>query len=141
MAEIEDENVGVLKKAYALWNDDRANELAMSHWMDLIADDVEWRSLADGAPGMEFTASCNCKSDLDKYFGGLAANWELLHYTPSEFIAQGDRVVMIGTCGWKFTATGKIVESAKVDVIRMKDGKVVAFHEFYDTAKAIAATQ
>jgi ketosteroid isomerase-like protein len=121
------------------WNDSRAD--SMGHWLELIADEVEWRSLADGAPGMDFAGCCNCKDEVLSYFEKLGADWEMLHYTVGEFIAQGDRVVMVGTCGWRHRGTGKGIESPKVDVIRMKDGKIVGFHEFYDTAKAIAATQ
>jgi uncharacterized protein len=50
---IEDKNVETLRAAYLLWNDSKAN--SVEHWLDLIHEDVDWRSLADGAHGMEFT--------------------------------------------------------------------------------------
>ena len=62
----------------------------------------------------------------------------MLDYTADEFVAQGDRVVMLGSCEWKHRGTGKTVKTPKADVIRMRDGKIVDFMEFYDTAAAIA---
>ncbi len=134
----EQENVEILKKAYALWNDTRAE--SVQEWISLMADDVEFRSLAGGAPGMEFTRDCRSKSDVERYFAELVRDWQMIHYTVDHFIAQGDRVAVLGSCGWKSLKTGKIVETPKGDFIRLRDGKVIEFFEFYDTAKAAAAS-
>ena len=135
----EQENVRILREAYRLWNDSKADSVA--HWFSLIADDVKWRSIADGAAGMEFTRPCNCKADVQRYFAELGERWEMTHYTVDEFIAQDDRVVMIGSCGWRSRSNGAVLDTPKADVFRMKDGKIVEFYEFYDTAKALAAAQ
>lgn len=132
-----EENVKLLKKGYQLWNDSKAE--SVDYWMNLIADDVKWRSLADGAPGMEFTKVCNCKNDVVQYFQELGSRWEMIHYTVDEFIAQGDRVVMVGSCGWRSRETGREVDTPKVDIIRIRDSKIIEFQELYDTAKALAA--
>jgi ketosteroid isomerase-like protein len=88
---------------------------------------------------MEFTRACRSKEEVQTYFQELGKDWELLSYNADEFIAQGDRVVMLGSCEWKHRATGKIAKSPKADVHRLRDGKVVDFMEFYDTAVALAA--
>ena len=135
----EENNVAILKKAYQYWDDNR--EQAFENWMNLMSEDVKFESIADGAKGMEFTRSCNCKNDVLGYFQELAAEWEMIHYTVNEYIAQGDRIVALGTCGWRHRKTGKEVDTPKADIIRMKDSKIVDFYEFYDTAKAIAGSQ
>jgi len=132
-------NIEVLKEAYQFWNDNK--EKAFENWMDLMADDVKLESIADGAKGLEFSKCCDCKDDVFRYFQVLAEDWEMIHYTVDEFIAQEDRVVVVGTCGWKNKKTNKTVETPKADIIRMKDSKIIEFYEFYDTAKAIAAAQ
>ena len=43
----ESEDLATLKAAYQLWSDSKADSVA--HWLDLVADDVQWRSIADGA--------------------------------------------------------------------------------------------
>ena len=135
----EDENVEILKRAYQLWNDTKASSL--DHWMDLIADDVHWRSISDGNPGMEFSRTCQCKNDIARYFAEVSKDWEMIHYSVDEYIAQGDRVVVLGQCAWKHRKTGRSAESPKADIIRMKDGKIVEFFEFFDTAKAYEAAR
>ena len=134
----EESNVAILKEAYQYWNDNR--EQAFGKWMDLMSDDIKLESIADGAKGMEFTRCCNGKDDVLRYFQELTAEWEMIHYTVKEYIAQRDRVVAIGSCGWRNRKTGKEVDTPKADIIRMKDSKIVDFYEFYDTAKAISAS-
>ena len=135
----EEDNVAILKKAYEYWNENK--EKAFENWMDLMSEDINFRSIADGASGMEFSRPCNCKSDVLRYFQELAGEWEMIHYTVNEYIAQGDRVVAVGHCKWRHRKTGRDVETPKVDIITMKDSKMVDFYELYDTAKAIACSQ
>lgn len=136
----EEKNVQLLRKGYALWNSETGATEGVRYWLNLLADDVRWRSLANGVPGLEFTGRCHSKAEVQGYFEVLGANWELIEYRTDEYIAQGDRVVMLGACKWKSNRTGKLVESPKADVFRFRDGKVVDFMEFYDTAAALAAT-
>jgi hypothetical protein len=46
---------------------------------------------------------------------------------------------MLGSCGWKNRRTGVTVQTPKADFLRLRDGQVVEFFEFFDTAKAMAA--
>ena len=132
-------NLKLVKNAYANWNNNK--EVSFENWMNLLADDVRWRSLGGGAAGMEFTGTCQCKDDVRNYFVGLAQDWEMQHYTPEHYVAEGEWVVMRGTCGWRHRRTNKVVETPKADFLRLKNGKVVEFHEFYDTAAALQATR
>lgn len=131
-------NVDILKEAYQKWNDNKQD--SFQHWMDLMADNVQLNSISNGEPGMEFTRTCHSKDDVLRYFTELAEVWEMLHYTAEEFISEGERVVMIGRCAWKHRQTGKVVETPKVDIIRMRDSKIVEFYELFDTEKARSAT-
>jgi uncharacterized protein len=126
-----------LKSAYQAWHDTRGQSVAA--WMDLMADDVEMRSAADGAPGMEFSAPRKGKHTLHGYFSGLAADWEMIHYTVEEFYVDGDRVMTFGRCAYRNRKTGKVAESAVVNRWRFRDGLVFEYFELYDTAKAFAA--
>jgi ketosteroid isomerase-like protein len=40
-----------------------------------------------------------------------------------------------------YRKTGIVVESPKADVFRFRDGLIVEFFEFFDTARALAATR
>ena len=133
------DRVGMVRNAYRQWSESRGASKAT--WLALFADNVRLRSLAGGAPGMEFTQDCGSRSDVERYFAGIEADWEMVHYTPERWIAQGDDVVVLCTCSWKHKGTGKVMESLKSDFFRFSGDKVVEFIELYDTAKAIAATQ
>lgn len=135
----EEDNITILKETYQYWNNNK--EQAFENWMNLMSEDVKFESIADGAQGMEFTRCCNCKDDVLRYFHELASEWEMIQYTVNEYIASGDRVVAIGNCGWRNRKTGKVIDTPKTDIIRMKDSKIADFYEFYDTAKAIEASQ
>lgn len=130
-------NVKVLREGYELWNKSKAT--SADYWMNLISDDVRWRTLGAGVAGAEFTKECCSKRDVQRYFEKMSEQWELLSYVADEFIAQGDRVVMLGSCKWEHRQTKKIVDSPKVDVLRFREGKIVDFMEYYDTAAVAAA--
>jgi ketosteroid isomerase-like protein len=127
-----------IRAAYQAWHDSKGASMAQR--LALMSPNVRFRSLAGGAPGMEFTRDCNSSDDVEHYFGALAQDWTMEHYTVDELFASGDRVVMLGHMAWTHKRTGRTVETPKADLLRMKDGQAVEFFEFYDTAKAIAAT-
>ena len=131
------DNVAKLKHAYVQWNKSKGG--SVQAWLDLMVDDVKCFSLAGGGPGAEFTARIHSKKDFERYFRDLLADWEMIHYTTEDIIAEGNHVAMRGSTAWKNRKTGKKVETPKADFWTFRDGKVVEFHEFYDTAALIAA--
>jgi ketosteroid isomerase-like protein len=132
-------NVGKLRRAYQMWNDTRG--ASVSEWLGLMADDVTLRTVGDGVAGLEFTKGRHGKGEAQGYFAGLAADWEMVHFTPEEFIAQGDRVVVLSNVAFRNRKSGKVSESPKADVFRFRDGRIVEFVEFFDTLGAVAATR
>ena len=69
----------------------------------------------------------------------LMRDWEMVSHTMNDFIAQDDRVAVIGRAVWRHKGTGKVADTRKVDIWRFRDGKAVDYAEFYDTARAFAA--
>ncbi len=130
-------HVEKLRAAYQQWHDSRGQSVA--EWMALMADDVQLRSVADGAPGMEFSAHRNGKEAAEGYFSALYADWEMIYYHVDELFVDGDAVVVFGRCAYKNRKTGKTAETATVNRWRFRDGLVVDYYELYDTAKAFAA--
>ena len=131
------DNVGKLRRAYQLWHDTRGG--SAQHWLDLMADDVVMRSITAGAPGMDFTRANDGKAEAARYFAGLAADWEMIHFTPEEYVAQGDRVVVLSRVAFRYRRTGRVVESPKADVFRFHNGQIIEFFEFFDSAQVVAA--
>ena len=132
-----DEIVEKLRHAYQQWQDTRGTSTGA--WVDLMADDVQIRSVADGAPGMEFSAPRAGKPGAHEFFSSLAADWEMLHYTVHDIIACGDRAAVFGVCAFRSRKTGKAAETHIASRWRFRDGLAVEYFELYDTARAFAA--
>jgi ketosteroid isomerase-like protein len=133
----EQENASILRQAYQAWDDSKAADIGC--WLSIISDDARLTSLADGAPEMPFTRRRSGRSEIIDYLEGLRNDWEMIYYRITEYVAEGDRVVAVGVTSWKNKLTGKIATSPKVDLWRFRNGKVVEFSEFYDTAQIYAA--
>ena len=133
----EQDNVGRLRAAYRSWHESKGANVRA--WLDLIADDACFRSLAGGAAGMEFTRARCGRNEIASYFEEMTAEWEMISFTPEDFIAQADRVAAVGSCAWRSRKTGKVAESAMAHFFTFRDGKVVDVLELFDTAAAIAA--
>ena len=131
-------NVTVLKEAYKRWHDSKAG--SVDHWLRLMTDDVKFRSLADGALQMQFTGPSSNKTEVEQYFKGLTSEWLMNDYRVDEYIAEGDRVVALCHVSFKHRKTGKTLVTPKADFHKFREGKICEFFEFYDTAKALAAT-
>jgi ketosteroid isomerase-like protein len=133
------DNVARLKSVYGQWHESKG--ASVQAWLDVMADDVRCYSLAAGAPSAEFTAPISSKKDFERYFKGLLDDWEMIHYTTDEFVAEGDRVAVLGSTAWRNRKTGRAVDTAKADFWTFRDGRVVEFHELYDTAALLAGAR
>lgn len=123
----------VLKRYYDRWHETKGD--SVEEWMEVLADNVDFRSLAMGREtGADFTAPRVSKAEVKGYFEGLLSQWTMVHYTVYQFIEQDNRVCAIGSTSWTHKGTGKTVDTPKVDVWQFEAGKAVAFFEYYDTA-------
>lgn len=135
----EQANVEILKTAFKVWNETRGGSI--DHWLSILAEDVDFRSLAEGEKGLEFTSRRSARDEVAEYLQGLVDQLEMIHYTVDEYVAQDDRVIAIGRTAWKNRVTGKAFDTPKVDVVRFRDGQIVEFFELYDTAMVLAASE
>lgn len=64
----------------------------------------------------------------------------MIDYVVDHYVAQDDRVVVIGHTAWRNKRTNKVTDTPKVDVWRFDEsGKAIEFFEYYDTAGIVAA--
>ena len=80
-------------------------------------------------------------AEVGEFFSRMAAEEEVTKFEPKEFIAQGDRVVALGTYGATVRETGRSYESDWVHVFTVRDGKITSFDEYFDNAAANRAFQ
>lgn len=133
----EKSNIALLNAAYKHWNDTKGGNIG--EWLAMMDDNIKFGTLAEGAGPMIFDHCRNAKAGVEAYLQALLEHLEMIHYTVDEYIVQGERIVTVGSVAWRNRATDKLVESPIVNVIRMKDGRISEYFEYYDTAKALAA--
>lgn len=132
-------NTAILEKAYRRWNETLGG--SADEIIDICAEEISWVSLAGGVTPLSFTAEGVGKSDVRNYFHGLLAAWRMDYYKVDYFVAEDDRVVMVGTTKWTNKETGKACETPKIDVWRFRDGRAIEFFEHYDTAQMLDAAR
>jgi ketosteroid isomerase-like protein len=133
----EDGNVTTLKNAYRLWHDSKAGSVA--HWLSLMTDDVRFQSTSGGIGGAGFRHECRSRAEVEQYFQEIGAEWEMVRFGPEEFVAQGARVAVLGTCEWRSRGTGTVVVSPFAQFFTFTNGRIARVVEIFDSAAAMAA--
>jgi len=125
------ENTQLVKEAYMAFA--RGDMAAL---LGLMSEDVVWRS-----PGTDMPLSGTYKgrSGVANFFEKLAGTAEMLSFEPQEFIAEGDRVVVTGNERVRIKSTNRILEQDWVMLFTVRDGRIAAFAEYYDTLAVAAA--
>ena len=71
----------------------------------------------------------------------LAGEWDGFSVTAYEFIAEGDRVVSLGTYSGTFKKTGRSFSAAFAHVWTVRGDRLASFNMHTDTAKVLEAVQ
>jgi ketosteroid isomerase-like protein len=132
-------NKAILENVYRRWNETLGG--SVDEIMDICADEIRWGSLAQGVSSLPFTAEAVGKAEVRNYFLGLLAAWSMVYYKAHYFVAESDRVVMVGATKWTNKETGKAFETPKIDIWRFRDGRAIEFFEHYDTAQILDAAK
>lgn len=72
------------------------------------------------------------------FFGMLVGALDITTFEPRQFIAQDDTVAVVGHEVATGRKTGKSFEMNFIHLWTIKDGKVVQWEDFYDTASVAA---
>jgi len=119
-----EENVKIVKDFFAAMGGDRQALLA------LVADDIEWI-----IPGKDWPLAGTHRGHegLKKLLQTSSDAVETAFPMPPEFVAQGDRVMVVGFATGKVKATNKTFDDDWVFAITVRDGKVAKIREYVDT--------
>jgi len=103
----------------------------------LLHDDLEWTE-AERFPYYSGTWR-SPPEVLEKLFVPLARDWEGFAARALEFIAEGDRVITLGSYSGTFKATGRPMTAAFAHAWTVRDGRISRFNMYVDTAKVLEA--
>jgi len=107
--------------------------------LTLMAQDINWTvPEIENAP---FAGSREGVSKVAEFFTELSEAEDITRFEPLEFIAQNDKVVVLGESAATVKSTGRSYETDWVHVFTLNDGKVTEFTEFFDNAAATRAFQ
>src|SRR5579863_1520039 len=116
------ENVQVVKDAYAAFFSGNIPGL-----LSLLAEDVVWDIPGAGLP---LAGTYRGRDGVANFFQKLVQEAEILDFQPREFVAEGDRVLVVGWERMKDKTTGRGAESDWVMAFTIRDGKIANFREF-----------
>jgi len=105
--------------------------------LNALSPDVTWA--VQGPAWLPFFGNRRGRQQAAQFFQAIAENLDIQEFAPREFIAEGDKVVVIGYERSQAKPTGRPIEGAWVHVFTFRGGQVVEFREFCDTAATAAA--
>jgi ketosteroid isomerase-like protein len=125
------ENVQVVKDGYAAFS-----RRDIPGLLALLAEDVEWHIPGVGLP---LAGTYRGPNGVASFFQKLALDVEILEFEPREFVAEGDRVLVVGWERAKVKATNRAFELDWVMAFTVRNGKITKFREYTDTQAVAAA--
>jgi ketosteroid isomerase-like protein len=103
-----------------------------------LAEDIVWVGVYGTGPHVPTSGERRGKVQVQEFFQQVADTVKFSRFEPKDFIASGNTVVTLG----HYTATtpvGKEFDGDFAMVFSMRDGKVMRFQEFCDSAGINAA--
>jgi ketosteroid isomerase-like protein len=128
-----EENVRIVKKFFEAMG--RGNEQGL---LALSAEDIEWIIPGEYWP----LAGTHCgHGGLRDFLQKTSETMETSFPGPPEYVAQGDRVLMIGSATGRIKATNRTFEDDWVFAITVRNGKVTNIREYIDTQALARASE
>jgi len=126
------DNVQIVKDFFAAMSGDRQGLLALS------ADDIEWIIPGEDWP---LAGTYRGHAGLADLLQKASEMVETSYPRPPEFVAQGDRVLVIGVATGKIKATNKAFKDDWVFAITVQNGKLTKIREYIDTQALARASE
>jgi ketosteroid isomerase-like protein/GNAT superfamily N-acetyltransferase len=101
-------------------------------FLTLLADDVEWKVPAMAS--VPFAGTWQGRQHVGEFFRKVAETQEQVEYAPEHFIAQDDKVVVLGHFVNRVKATRKESRSEWAQVWTVNAGVITHMQEYVDTA-------
>jgi len=105
--------------------------------LNLLAGGVDWAS--PGPKAIPFSGSWHGRDRVAQFFAAVGEHLEVLDFGAGQFIAQGDTVVVLGRERMRVKGTARVYETEWAHVYKLREGKVVRFREYTNTAAVAQA--
>ena len=128
-----EENVQIVKDFFAAMGGGNKQDL-----LALVAEDIEWIIPGEDWP---LAGTHRGRAELAAVLQKASEEVETTYPKPPEFVAQGDRVLVVGVATGKIKATNKPFKDDWVFDITVRDRKVTKIREYIDTQALARASQ
>ncbi|HXD17780.1 MAG TPA: nuclear transport factor 2 family protein [Vicinamibacterales bacterium] len=128
----ESENVELVKAAYAAF--DRGD---LAGLLEMLAPDIEWNWPA--VRDIPHSGPCRGRDAVARVFEIFSTVDEPIAYDRHEFIAQGDRVVVLSTYRARAKSSGRTFETDVIQAWTVRNGQIARFDIQYNTVAAVEA--
>ena len=118
-------NVQVVKDFFAAMGGYNKQDL-----LALVAEDIEWIIPGEDWP---LAGTHRGHAELAAVLQKASEEVEMTYPEPPEFVARGDRVLVIGVATGKIKATNRAFKDNWVFAITVQKGKVTKIREYIDT--------
>ena len=125
-------NLDVIRRGYEAFGRGDINTL-----LESFDEQITW--VTPGPPELATSGRRTGRHEVAQFFASVNELFDIQRFEPKEFLAQGDRVVVVGSETARARSTGNVIDVDWVHVFTMRNGRVVAFQEFFDTAAVVAA--
>ena len=128
-----EENVQIVKDFFAALGGANKQDL-----LALVAEDIEWIIPGEDWP---LAGTHRGRAGLAAVLQKASEEVETTYPAPPEFVAQGDRVLVVGVATGKIKATNKPFKDDWAFDITVRDRKVTKIREYIDTQALARAAQ
>jgi ketosteroid isomerase-like protein len=122
-----EQNKAIVQQAYDNFRAGRIDKL-LGH----MSKDISWT--LPQIKGVPLGGKKNGLAAIGEFFVLINDLEESLLFETSAMIAEGDKVVALGSYSWRVRSTKQKYKSDFAHVWTFSNGKVIAFHEYFDTA-------
>jgi ketosteroid isomerase-like protein len=104
-------------------------------FFDLMDQAIEFHSVLEREfPCDPLSGPFIGKSAVIGYWTAIAESWEMLAGRTEAIVAEGDRIVWIGRVHWRHRRTLRELETPKIDVWTVWQGRAIRYFEMIDSA-------
>jgi len=126
-------NVQIVKDFFAAIGSYNEHDL-----LALVTEDIEWIIPGEGWP---LAGTYRGHAELAAVLKKASNEVEMRYPTPPEFVAQGDRVLVVGFARGRIIATNTTFEDHWVFAITVRNGKLTNIREYIDTQALARASE
>ncbi len=110
----------------------------LSGVLDRLSDDVEWRIA--GPAELPFVGLHRGREAVATFFRDFAQAAEFETFEPREYLAKGDKVIVLGHERQRIRETGRVVETDWAMVFVVRDGRITRYRNYVDSRDVQAAS-